>query len=438
MLSLIEKGFVMMDEEVYSRCAVVLTAIPVEYGSIRAHITQIRTEKHEKGNIYERGVFSGGNFLWDVGIVEVGAGNAPTAVQTERAINHFKPILILFVGVAGGLKDVRLGDVVVATKVYGYDAGKANEAFQPRPEVGTVSFRMAELARAEARSSDWLKRLPPPIPNPPPRVFLVPIAAGGSVVASTRSAIWERLRNNYSDAVAVEMEGYGFLQAAYANPGVDALIIRGISDLIDNKSEVDAKNFQKLAANHASAFAFEILAKWDSSQHVSGVPDTTVSRSIEGQQVVGELKEQKNMPEEPATIQTPEGTKEQLRTTILNRYDEIAEVFSPFDSGQYIYQDQCERAIEAVNTLSANVRKLGREARIPDLVMKYNLDNMESALSILKIALDKLHALCPPGKTPIEQRQYNIEHEKIRNEKKNLLERLDQFKIRLDSDEKLE
>jgi hypothetical protein len=56
------------------------------------------------------------------------------------------------------------------------------------------------------------------------------------------------------------MEGYGFFSAARANQQVDALIVRGISDLIDNKSKADAANSQEIAARHASAFAFEMLA----------------------------------------------------------------------------------------------------------------------------------------------------------------------------------
>ena len=56
------------------------------------------------------------------------------------------------------------------------------------------------------------------------------------------------------------MEGIGFLQTVYVNLGIEAIIVRGISDLIQDKELTDKQGYQEIAANHASAFAFEVLA----------------------------------------------------------------------------------------------------------------------------------------------------------------------------------
>ncbi|CAG0994090.1 hypothetical protein ANRL2_03433, partial [Anaerolineae bacterium] len=91
------------------------------------------------------------------------------------------------------------------------------------------------------------------------------------VLGSTKSAVWKFIRKSYSDALAVEMEGHGFLQAAFASK-VDAIVIRGISDLIEGKFEADAKGWQEIAARHAAAFAFEVLAKLESATSPSSSP----------------------------------------------------------------------------------------------------------------------------------------------------------------------
>ncbi|MGB0384099.1 MAG: hypothetical protein ACPGWR_04665 [Ardenticatenaceae bacterium] len=241
--------------------------------AVRAHLTDLEEETHPSGTVYERGSFSANNQKWDVGIVEIGAGNPQAALETERAINYFDPSLVFFVGVAGGIKDVTVGDVVVATKVYGYESGKAEESFKSRPEVGNSSYTLVQRARAERRKKNWLLRISKNGPKTAPRVFVGPIAAGEKVVASKDSSLWEFMRSNYNDALAVEMEGHGFLKAALANQHIKALIVRGISDLIEGKREADAAGSQEIASRHASAFAFEVLAKYALSLSENGSQD---------------------------------------------------------------------------------------------------------------------------------------------------------------------
>ncbi|CAN1212791.1 TIR domain-containing protein [Tumidithrix helvetica PCC 7403] len=242
--------------------AVILTALPVEYLAVRSHLIDLQEEMHPQGTIYERGKFASNGQVWEVGIVETGAGNAGAAVEAERAIVYFKPDILFFVGVAGGIKDVAIGDVVAATKVYGYESGKVGEQFSTRPAVGQSAYALVQRAKSEARKEEWLQRLTSNLPSPP-RVFVAPIAAGEKVVASRESDLFQFLRTSYNDAIAVEMEGFGFLSASFAYPEIKAIVVRGISDLIEKKNDNSTEpeqTRQALASSNASAFAFEILA----------------------------------------------------------------------------------------------------------------------------------------------------------------------------------
>ena len=237
--------------------AAVLTALPIEYKAVRGHLIEPKEILHPKGTVYEVGRFE----TWEVLITETGQGNPNAAVETERAISSFSPDVLLFVGVAGGVKDVQLGDVVAATKVYGYEFGKADKKFLPRPAFGEVSYSLEKRASAEAKKSDWIERIADKSAECKAKVIVAPIAAGEKVVSSTRSDTYEFVRSQYSDAVAVEMEGLGCLTACRANEGVRAIIVRGVSDLIDGKEQSDLEGSQETAASHAAAFAFEILSK---------------------------------------------------------------------------------------------------------------------------------------------------------------------------------
>ncbi|NES01182.1 MAG: 5'-methylthioadenosine/S-adenosylhomocysteine nucleosidase, partial [Symploca sp. SIO1B1] len=227
--------------------------------------------------IYEEGKFVTNEQAWEVRIAEIGSGNTGAAVETVRAIADFQPDTLLFVGIAGGIKDVKIGDVVAATDVYGYESGKVGKEFFPRPKVGKSAYGLVQRAKSEARKQEWLQRLSSN-PKPKPSVFVAPIAAGEKVVASKHSDILEFLKGNYNDAIAVEMEGFGFLSAAFAYPNIQAIVIRGISDLIDGKNDdaIEPEDVRReKASHHASTFAFQVLSKFqvtDSSSTTNSSP----------------------------------------------------------------------------------------------------------------------------------------------------------------------
>jgi nucleoside phosphorylase len=243
--------------------AVILTAIPLEYQAVKKHLTQLEELTHPKGNVYEKGFFKGEYHEWEIGIAEVGAGNNTCALQTERAINYFNPDVVLFVGIAGGIRDLGLGDVVAAEKAYGYERGKVSSSgFLSRPEVGKSSFDIFERAKAESKKENWKNRLLPQERTQDLKAIAKPIAAGEKVVTDIRSEVYQLIYHTYNDTVAVEMEGSGFYTACHANGKLQFLIVRGISDLLSNKSETDAAGYQEIAAKNASAFAFEVLSKF--------------------------------------------------------------------------------------------------------------------------------------------------------------------------------
>ena len=256
-----------------SPCVAILTALPIEFQAVLAHLLHLHKKSCNR-TVYWLGTFPGHSCTWKVILVETGSSSAVAAIEVERVIHNFLPEVVLFVGVAGGLKDVALGDVVAARKIYDYESGKDSIIFLPRPEVENASQRLISWAQAVKHENLWLKRIKGTL-TPLPKAFIGPIATGGKVVNSLHSATYELLTKQYSDALALEMEGYGFLCAAFAHSEIDALVIRGISDLIQGKSEADSANSQELASHNASAFAFEVLAQLgEDREFLAMIPQT--------------------------------------------------------------------------------------------------------------------------------------------------------------------
>lgn len=239
--------------------AVFVTALVEEFSAVTAHLSDPQ-EHVESGTIYKIGRFLAGGGYGTVAVVLAGMGNASSAAATERALALFKPNFAFFVGIAGGLRDdLKIGDVVTADKVYGYEAGKAGDMFSTRPEATTVSHEALQRANTVVMDNRWQGRIVP-IPLRRPNALVKPIAAGEKIVASKRSEEFRRLSQTYSDAHAVAMEEHGFCVSVKTHPRVCFAVVRGISDLIEKKEEADRGGSHDIAASSAAAFAFEMLA----------------------------------------------------------------------------------------------------------------------------------------------------------------------------------
>jgi adenosylhomocysteine nucleosidase len=247
---------------------VVITALGLELAAVLAHLENpTQSTEHPQGTVYVKGTFSDGHKRWNVSVVQMGQGNPRASFETERAITFFKPRYAFFIGVAGGIKDVKLGDVVAATKVYYYEPGKAEGEFKARPDFGMSAYRLIKHSQAVQNDAKWQYRIIGQVSSDlderVPGSFVGPIAAGEQVVASTQSPTYAFLTTNFSDALAVETEGFGFFAAVHANHPVQGLDVRGISDMVDKKGESDAAGSQPVAAHNAAAFAFEVIASLD-------------------------------------------------------------------------------------------------------------------------------------------------------------------------------
>ncbi|MFV2104404.1 purine phosphorylase [Micromonospora sp. LOL_024] len=232
---------------------VILTALNLEYAAVRDKLTDLRVRRHPAGTRFEVGRIGHSDCRVALGLV--GKGNHPAAVLAERAMAEFSPAAVLFVGVAGGLwPNIRLGDVVVASKIYAYHGGTSeDDGVKARPKAWEIPHEADQIAHHVDRSAAWRRGLPA---GSAPRVHFGPIAAGEVVQDSGISEQARWIRQHYNDAVAIEMEAAGVAQAGHLNRALPVVVVRGISDHADgSKAASDGQSWQPKAASHAAAFA---------------------------------------------------------------------------------------------------------------------------------------------------------------------------------------
>lgn len=258
---------------------VILTALNLEYQSVRQRLTDPRLHLHERGTRFEVGNVRDTSCRVAIGLTN--KGNHSAAVIAERAIQEFSPAAVLFVGVAGALWEAtRLGDVVMASHVYAYHGGTSeDDGLKARPRVWEAPHGVSQLASHLARLGDWAD--PTPGHEDGPQVLFGAIAAGEIVQNSRISAEAKWIRQHYNDALAIEMEAAGVAQAGHLS-GAPVAIVRGISDRADGtKNSAEDRSWQPRAAANAAAFAVRLAVELVGEQEEADMPQGDGSRPAE-------------------------------------------------------------------------------------------------------------------------------------------------------------
>jgi adenosylhomocysteine nucleosidase len=262
--------------------ALIVSALPVEAKAILSFFEDVHVQSTPKGVSYMTGnrkIFSAklGEKIeenWAFFIAApTGAGNLEVTRALHQMIPECNPHIVALIGCAGGFPDkIEQYDVVVAPRVDYIARTKVSRKTQLRPQQEVCSSMFVDHCKNVQLLDLWHQYLHPDITNAPINVQFEPIVSGETVLANSRSAYFRLAQIASPKAVAIEMEGYGFLSACREYK-VEAAVVQGISDTLDDKdapagdgrsSNLGLDKAQYKATRHAAALFFATLDFVDS------------------------------------------------------------------------------------------------------------------------------------------------------------------------------
>ena len=172
----------------------------------------------------------------DVIIVKCGIGKVNAARNTQILIDNYKIDYVINIGVAGGLKDSKIGDIIVAEKLvqHDFDITKFNHELGYIPGVGVYINSSKELVD-KCVTLGLKKGI---------------IASGDKFITDMK---YSKMLEEVFDADAVEMESAAIAQVCYLS-NVKFVAIRSISDNPNENNQVDYVKFLKSSSNIIANF----------------------------------------------------------------------------------------------------------------------------------------------------------------------------------------
>ncbi|KPD01707.1 5'-methylthioadenosine/S-adenosylhomocysteine nucleosidase [Geobacillus thermocatenulatus] len=184
-------------------------------------------------------------------LLKSGIGKVNAAMGTTLLLDRFRPDFVINTGSAGGfLPSLRVGDLVISEEVVHHDVdvtafGYAYGQVPGLPERYRADEALVEAAKQAAARLDGLQAV------------TGLIATGDSFMNDPTRV--EFVRGQFPELCAVEMEAAAIAQVC-VQFGTPFVIIRALSDIAGEESNVSFEQFLETAAKHSAELVLSMLS----------------------------------------------------------------------------------------------------------------------------------------------------------------------------------
>lgn len=199
-------------------------------------------------------------------LIQPSMGMTQAASMTTRVVLALHPKLVAMVGVCAGCQDsVHLGDIIIASDVYDYTAGKHYiDRFGPRPQGCSIDNAFAGYINGFVIDNQTLiGQILDGKPDAPTdhkvAIHFKPIASGTAIVNDPE--IVDELKARQDNLAGIDMEAYA-LAVSCNILRTRWIVIKGVQDHADGDKEKVEKGYRGFAA-YSSAKLLQLMLKED-------------------------------------------------------------------------------------------------------------------------------------------------------------------------------
>jgi tetratricopeptide (TPR) repeat protein len=225
--------------------SVIITSLAVERDAAQMHLRDVRSVR-QSGLEFSVGTLNYNGRTQEIAILPVSNSPQNLASTIDQAF-HLGARTFISLGLASGLRDVRLGDVVFADRALELLGSRPNREYS----VAVPSIALLESAKSASQETRWLSILRAEEGDRSLRAHMGTIASGRTVGSAPETPPGD------SRLLAFDLTAFQFLNIIGHKTGAAGLVVRGISDLGGREKAEFGEN----AARHAAAFCVAVLEK---------------------------------------------------------------------------------------------------------------------------------------------------------------------------------